>query len=318
MTTEDENHQSIIRTSPRRVAKGMAILVVVMAVGAAIAVPSWNEMAKHPPIVTTLKTEPSPAGVSEGAGQLPKAEETKTAAPPGAITITILEGAAVQGNPDYDPDDAKVPLNSKIVWTNADTVPHTATAGTGPDDPNSGKIFDTGIINNGESSDPQELVGASEGDKVPYYCQVHPYMTSAITVTAAGAQGSAAAPSQAGAGENATAPAAAGGAATTTTAPAGPSLTILEGASVQGNPAYEPDPLTITAGDVIEVSNEDTAPHTATSGTGVEDPESGSQFDTSIIDAGASAQIDTANLAAGDYPYYCSVHPYMLGTLKVS
>ena len=33
MTTEDENHQSIIRTSPRRFAKGMAILVVVMAVG---------------------------------------------------------------------------------------------------------------------------------------------------------------------------------------------------------------------------------------------------------------------------------------------
>jgi plastocyanin len=318
MTTEDENHQSIIRTSPRRVAKGMAILVIVMAVGAAIAVPSWNEMAKHPPIVTTLKTEPSPAGVSEGAGQLPKAEETKTAAPPGAITITILEGAAVQGNPDYDPDDAKVPLNSKIVWTNADTVPHTATAGTGPDDPNSGKIFDTGIINNGESSDPQELVGASEGDKVPYYCQVHPYMTSAITVTAAGAQGSAAALSQAGAGENATAPAAAGGAATTTTAPAGPSLTILEGASVQGNPAYDPDPLTVTKGDVIGVSNKDAAPHTATSGKDPQDPQAGSEFDTSIIDPGASAQIDTANLGPGDHPYHCTVHPYMLGTLKVS
>ena len=94
-------------------------------------------------------------------------------------------------------------------------------------------------------------------------------------------------------------------------------LTVLEGSSVQGNPAYEPDPLTVTAGDVIEVSNEDTVPHTATSGTGLEDPESASQFDTSIIDPGASAQIETANLAAGDYPYYCSVHPYMLGTLKV-
>ena len=100
---------------------------------------------------------------------------------------------------------------------------------------------------------------------------------------------------------------------------AGPSvtLTIPEGASVQGNPAYDPDPLTVTAGDVVEVSNEDTVPHTATSGSGPEDPESGSQFDTSIIDAGATAQIDTANLAAGDHPYYCSVHPYMLGTITV-
>jgi cytochrome c oxidase subunit II len=104
-----------------------------------------------------------------------------------------------------------------------------------------------------------------------------------------------------------------------TGSPAGPSVTlnIPEGASVQGNPAYEPDPLTVSAGDVVEVSNQDTVPHTVTSGSGPEDPETGSQFDTSIIDAGATAQVDAANLAAGDYPYYCSVHPYMLGTLKV-
>ena len=100
---------------------------------------------------------------------------------------------------------------------------------------------------------------------------------------------------------------------------AGPSVTlnIPEGSSVQGNPAYEPDPLTVTAGDTVEVSNQDTVPHTVTSGTGPEDAESGSQFDTSIIDAGATAQVDTASLAAGDYPYYCSVHPYMLGTMTV-
>ncbi|MFY9966901.1 MAG: hypothetical protein WBP83_06390, partial [Nitrososphaeraceae archaeon] len=50
---------------------------------------------------------------------------------------------------------------------------------------------------------------------------------------------------------------------------AGPSVTlnIPEGASVQGNPSYEPDPLTITAGDTVEVSNQDTVPHTVTSGT---------------------------------------------------
>ncbi|MGH9952172.1 MAG: cupredoxin domain-containing protein [Nitrososphaeraceae archaeon] len=94
-------------------------------------------------------------------------------------------------------------------------------------------------------------------------------------------------------------------------------LTILEGAAVQGNPAYEPDPLTVKAGDVIAVSNEDKAPHTATSGIGPADPESGNKFDTSIIDPGASAQIDTGDLAAGDYPFYCAVHPYMKATIKV-
>jgi plastocyanin len=302
MTTEDENHPSIIRTSPRRLAKGMAILVVVMAVGAAIALPNWTNMAKYPPPVTTLETEPSPAGVSEGEG-LPAAEETETPVPAGAMTITIPDGAAVQGNPDYDPDDAQVPLDSKVVWENADSVPHTATSGSGPEDANSGQIFDTSIINNGESSAPMELAGAAEGDEIAYYCQVHPYMTSSLTVTAAGAGGSTSAPATEG-----------GGGAEA----AGASLTIPEGASVQGNPSYEPDPLTVTAGDTVEVSNQDNVPHTVTSGTGPEDAESGSQFDTSIIDAGATAQVDAASLAAGDYPYYCSVHPYMLGTLKVS
>jgi cytochrome c oxidase subunit II len=117
-----------------------------------------------------------------------------------------------------------------------------------------------------------------------------------------------------------TSPSAASGNQTNqTSSAAGPSVTlnILEGASVQGNPAYDPDPLSVTAGDVVEVSNQDTVPHTATSGSGPEDPESGSQFDTSIIDAGATAQIDTASLAAGDHPFYCSVHPYMLGSMTV-
>jgi plastocyanin len=301
MTTEDENHQSITRTSPRRLGKGMAVLVIVMAVGAAIAVPNWTNMVKYPPPVTTLETEPSPAGVSEGEG-LPAAEETETPAPAGAMIISILEGSAVQGNPDYEPDAAQVPLNTEVVWENADSVPHTATSGSGPEDANSGQIFDTGIINNGESSAPIELAGAAEGDEIAYYCQVHPYMTSALTVTAAGAEDSASAPATGG-----------GGGAEA----AGASLAILEGSSVQGNPAYEPDPLTVTAGDAVEVSNQDTVPHTVTSGTGPEDAESGSQFDTSIIDAGATAQVDTANLAAGDYPYYCAVHPYMLGTMTV-
>ena len=67
----------------------------------------------------------------------------------------------------------------------------------------------------------------------------------------------------------------------------------------------------------MEVSIQFTVPITSTSGTGLEDAESGSHFDTSIIDAGATGQIDTANLAAGEHPYYCSVHPYMLGTMTV-
>jgi plastocyanin len=97
-------------------------------------------------------------------------------------TIIISTGSSVQGNPDYEPDDAKVPLNENIVWKNEDSVPHTSTSGTGVEDSNSGKIFDTSIINGGEESSPVQLTGVKEGDEIPYYCQVHPFMTSKLTV----------------------------------------------------------------------------------------------------------------------------------------
>ena len=111
-----------------------------------------------------------------------------------------------------------------------------------------------------------------------------------------------------------------GGAATpagTTTAAAAATLTIPMGAVTPGNPAYEPASLTVKKGDAIEVVNEDSAPHTVTSGTGLEDPNAGQMFDTSIITPAASAQLATADLEAGEYDYHCTVHPFMTGTLIV-
>jgi cytochrome c oxidase subunit 2 len=103
----------------------------------------------------------------------------------------------------------------------------------------------------------------------------------------------------------------------TTTAAAAATLTIPNGASVQGNPAYEPNPLTVKVGDTIAVENKDIAPHTVTNGKDATDPTMGKLFDTSIINAGDSAEIVAAGLDPGEYPYFCSVHPYMTGTLTV-
>jgi plastocyanin len=204
MTTHEES--PIIRTSRKRMAQGLVIVVITMAVGAGIAVPFWNQMAQTPPPASTIVVE-SPT-VSEGEDEVEEGAEeaqqggggaattesgesatTKTTA--AGTTITILAGSSVQGSPDYEPEDAKVPLNDNIVWVNKDTVPHTATSGTGAEDPNSAKVFDTSIINGGEESAPQQLTGVKEGDEVPYYCQVHPYMTSKLIVTAASTAGGA-------------------------------------------------------------------------------------------------------------------------------
>ena len=97
----------------------------------------------------------------------------------------------------------------------------------------------------------------------------------------------------------------------------GPTINILEGAAVQGSPDYDPEELTASAGSEISVVNQDTVPHTATSGTGPQDPNSAQLFDTSIINGGESATISLAQVTPGQYDYYCMVHPYMTGKLVV-
>jgi cytochrome c oxidase subunit 2 len=120
-----------------------------------------------------------------------------------------------------------------------------------------------------------------------------------------------------GAAGNATNEAAAGNATSAAAGGGGVTLTILEGSSIQGNPDYDPDELTVKKGDKILVDNVDTMPHTVTNGESGSDPNSGKLFDTSIINGGDSAEIDTATVDAGTHPYYCMVHPYMTGTLTV-
>jgi plastocyanin len=111
---------------------------------------------------------------------------------------------------------------------------------------------------------------------------------------------------------------ASGGASTgAATAASGPVLSIPVGASTQGNPSYDPNPMTVKKGDTIQVQNKDQTPHTVTSGKGLDDPAKGKLFDTSIIAPAASAKVSTASLNPGEYPFHCEVHPYMTGTLKV-
>jgi plastocyanin len=257
-------------------------VIVTLAIGAAIIVPFFDAMFANPPPVTQIRVERPPPTEPPAAG---------------TTTIVMLAGAATQGNPDYDPDEAQVPLGNKIVWDNQDTVPHTATSGTGPSDPASADLFDTGIVNGGEQSDPVELTGAAEGDAIDYYCIVHPYMTASITVTAAEQGGQT------------------GG--DTDGSPAAGTITIPQGAAVQGNPSYEPAELTVKVGDEIHVVNEDNVPHTVTSGTGNSDPNKGTLFDTSIINGGESSEIVLTNVELGQYDYFCIVHEYMKGMLVV-
>jgi plastocyanin len=122
---------------------------------------------------------------------------------------------------------------------------------------------------------------------------------------------------QQGGGANQTQGETAGGTAAPAGGGSGSTLNILEGSSIQGSPDYDPDELTVSAGAEVTVVNQDTLPHSATSGTGPQDPESAQLFDTSLINGGESATLSLAQVSPGQYDYYCIVHPYMTGKLVV-
>ncbi|MCE9651866.1 MAG: hypothetical protein K8Q89_02230 [Nitrosarchaeum sp.] len=103
--------------------------------------------------------------------------------------------------------------------------------------------------------------------------------------------------------------------------PAGPqtvSVTIPSGTSSPGcetsNACFSPSAVTINVGDTVEWTNTDTAAHTVTSGNPADGPSG--VFDSSLImgKASFSQKFDKA----GSYDYFCMVHPWMTGNVKVN
>jgi plastocyanin len=95
----------------------------------------------------------------------------------------------------------------------------------------------------------------------------------------------------------------------------GASVSIVPNASTLGDKAYSSNPAEIKAGETVTWTNDDSQIHTATSGTvGAED--SGTVFDSSILSP--TATFDFKFDQAGEYDYYCTLHPQMVGKVVVS
>ncbi|VFJ13895.1 cupredoxin domain-containing protein [Candidatus Nitrosocosmicus franklandus] len=143
---------------------------------------AFGAVAPVPDIVDSIYRQDLPPATEATATGGEAAEETiDESAYANKVEVKILAGSSTQGNPDYDPDAATATSDALVTWVNEDTVPHTATSGTGPQDPESAQLFDTGIIMAGESASvPAEKMGPGEH---PYHCTVHPFMQGTITVT---------------------------------------------------------------------------------------------------------------------------------------
>ncbi len=74
------------------------------------------------------------------------------------------------------------------------------------------------------------------------------------------------------------------------------------------NFSFVPASLTVAPGTKIAVMNEDQAPHTVTAND--------KSFDTGVIPGGQRGEF-TAPTKPGSYPYVCTIHQYMTGTLIV-
>ena len=142
-----------------------------------------------------------------------------------------------------------------------------------------GETFDSSLINAGETYtlDTNDL----EIGEYEYLCIVHPWMVATLVIEAAKE----------------------------------PTKVIIpKGAAIpeDGQIYYDPEILDITVGTTVAWDNVDTTVHTVTSGIA---PETDGIFDSGMMSAGDVFEFTFTD--AGTYDYFCTFHPWMIGTVNV-
>ena len=84
-------------------------------------------------------------------------------------------------------------------------------------------------------------------------------------------------------------------------------VTIPRGAESLANRAYSPDDLNIAVGETVTWTNTDSVAHTSTSNAGA--------WNSGTVAPGGQFSFTFQN--AGAFPYHCTIHPGMVGTVVV-
>jgi plastocyanin len=90
----------------------------------------------------------------------------------------------------------------------------------------------------------------------------------------------------------------------------------LGSSSATSGEGYDPNPVTVSAGSSLIWENQDNALHTATSGNPKTATPDG-EFDTGIIGANQQSKPVTMPAEPGNYTYFCTLHPFLVGTVTV-
>ena len=92
-------------------------------------------------------------------------------------------------------------------------------------------------------------------------------------------------------------------------------VSIVQDAALKFDQAFQPNLVNVNVGGAIRWTNDDSQIHTVVSGTGPSDPNQGEVFSSGLIAPGATFTQTFGQ--SGIIPYYCSLHPQMVGTIFV-
>ena len=291
-----DNSQTVYRTTPARTGKMMAIMLGICIVGGAIFFGMWDYWISEPaPVVAMM------AGSSDHAAPAAQTGQTITS------DLSFIESSdfrtlafnALPGEPDNNPT-INMNVGDKVIFNVDNAGKSFHSFGVTSDDEGFGGIIpgsEVALASNplkpGESGS-SEFIAGEEG--IYYYiCTVPGHrdqgMVGQIIV------GDVAAPE----------PVAYDGV-----------ISLPDGSGVPGceatNECYIPYHVTVSAGEEITWSNDDSAAHTVTSGTPAGGPDG--IFDSSLFMAGGTFSVTLDS--AGEYPYFCMVHPWMTGIITVN
>ncbi|HZD33561.1 MAG TPA: plastocyanin/azurin family copper-binding protein, partial [Nitrososphaeraceae archaeon] len=85
------------------------------------------------------------------------------------------------------------------------------------------------------------------------------------------------------------------------------------GAALKGEKGFQPNPVNVKTGGSITWTNKDTVVHTVTSGSGFSDAKLGEEFDSGLLGGYFTHKFDNP----GVFPYFCQIHPTMVGSVVV-
>ena len=311
------DNSQVYRTSPARAAKMMAIMLGICIVGGVIFFSMWDYWTSQPPPVVALM-----AGDSGAAG--PAAHTGATI----MSSLLFIESSdfrtlafnALPGEPDNNPT-INMEVGDKVVFDVVNDGRSFHAFGVTQDDEGFGGIIvgsDVASASNplksGEGG-TSEFIAGEEG--IFYYiCTVPGHREQGMVGTIIVGD---IIPETASELVVETAP-------VVKTAPVVEStpvefsnvISLPKGSGVPGcdetNECYIPFNVSASVGQEITWSNDDSAAHTVTSGTPSNGPDG--NFDSSLFMSGGTFSVTLD--ASGEYPYFCMVHPWMVGNISVN